>query len=177
MCSARCAISRCSRGLVALRASSRLVFSTDGQATVEAAVLLPSLMLLFALLLQPVCLSYTRAIMRDAAGECARAAATAYGGDVTDCEAFARRRLRAVPEVPLFHVGGEADWDIQINRTSSHVDVSIVGHARPLPLMGAMAALVLGSDASGVVLRVSLAQDTRASWVGGDYGSWQKVWG
>lgn len=157
--------------------TSLLLAGTSGQATVESAVLLPSLMLLFALLLQPVCLSYTRAIMRSAAGECARAAATAYGGDVSACEAYARRRLRAVPEVPLFHVGGDADWTIAINRSSSHVDVSIEGHARPLPLMGAVASLASGSDGSGVVLRVSLSQDTRASWVGGDYGSWQKMWG
>lgn len=177
MCLALCATSRFSRCSVAPRLSAAPERSTTGQATVEAAVLLPSLMLLFALLMQPVCLLYTRAIMRDAAGECARAAATAYGGAVSDCEAYARRRLRAVPEVPLFHVGGANDWHIQISRTSSHVDVSIEGHARPLPLMGTVASLVLGGDTVGVVLRVSLSQDTRASWVGGDYGSWQKVWG
>lgn len=154
-----------------------LLQDTGGQATVEAAVLLPTLMLLFALLLQPVCLSYTRAIMRGAAGECARAAATAYGGDISSCESYALRRLKAVPEVPLFHVGGQSDWNVQINRSDSHVDVSIVGHARPLPLMGAVAALMSESDGTGVVLRVSLSEDTRASWVGGDYGTWQKIWG
>lgn len=138
--------------------------------------MLPAVMLVFALLMQPACLSYTRMIMRGAAGECARAAATAYGGDVSACREFAYRRLKAVPEVPLFHVGGEGDWSVAIDRSDTHVDVSIEGHARPLPLMGAVAALLRMSDGQGVVLRVSLSVDTRADWVGGDYGTWQKVW-
>lgn len=148
-----------------------------GQATVEAAVMLPAVMLVLALLMEPACLSYTRMIMRGAAGECARAAATAYGGDVSACKEYAYRRLKAVPEVPLFHVGGTGDWSVAIDRSDTHVDVTIEGHARPLPLMGAVAALLRMSDGQGVVLRVSLSVDTRADWVGGDYGTWQKVWG
>ena len=148
-----------------------------GQGTVEAAVILPSLMLVFALLLQPVCLSYTRAVMRSAAGECARAAATAYGGNTDACRSFALRRLAAVPEVPLFHVGGRGDWNVAIDRSDSHVGVTITGHARPLPLMGALAALAGMRDGTGVLLKVTLSQDTRPSWVGGDYGAWQQIWG
>ena len=148
-----------------------------GQSTVEAAVLLPSVMLVLALLLQPACLSYTRAIMRATAAECARAAATAYGGDVASVRAYALRRLRAVPDVALFHVGGSADWDVSISRTDGHVDVTISGHARPLPLFGAVASLASTSDGTGIVMSVSLSEDTRPEWVGGDYGSWQKIWG
>lgn len=142
----------------------------------EAAVLLPTLMLLLALLAQPVCLSYTRAVMRTAAGECARAAATAYADDLEACRHYALRRLRAVPNVPLFHVGGEQDWDVRVTRSGSVVEVSIAGHARPLPLMGTLAALAGAHDGKGVVLRVSLAQDMRPSWLGGDYGAWQTIW-
>ena len=82
-----------------------------------------------------------------------------------------------MPEVPLFHVGGQNDWSVAIDRSDAHVEVTIEGHARPLPLMGAAAALMRMSDGRGVVLRVSLSVDTRAEWVGGDYGSWQKMWG
>lgn len=156
---------------------SREAWICRGQGTVEAAVVLPSVMLLFALLLQPVCLSYTRAIMRGAAGECARAAATAYGSDMAACRAYALRRLEAVPEVPLFHVGGARDWKVDISRSDGHVEVSIQGHARPLPIMGALAALASMSDGQGVVLRVSLSEDTRPSWVGGSYSDWQSMWG
>ena len=74
-------------------------------------------------------------------------------------------------------MGGTSDWSIAVNRSDAHVEVTIQGHARPLPLMGAVAALMRMSDGTGVVLRVSLSVDTRADWVGGDYGTWQKVWG
>lgn len=151
--------------------------SERGQSTVEAAVVLPSVMLVFALLLQPMCLSYTRAVMRGAAGECARAAATAYGSDLGSCKAFALRRLEAVPEVPLFHVGGQGDWSVQIERGEGRVNVQITGHARPLPLIGALSALASMRDGRGVVLRVSLSERTRPDWVGGDYGAWQSMWG
>ena len=46
-------------------------FASDevGQGTVEAAVTIPAVMLVLALLMQPVCLSYTRMVMRGAAGD------------------------------------------------------------------------------------------------------------
>lgn len=153
------------------------LFNEQGQSTVEAAVVLPSVMLVFALLLQPVCLSYTRAVMRGAAGECARAASTAYGSDLASCKSYALRRLEAVPEVPLFHVGGQGDWSVQIDRGEGQVSVQITGHARPLPLLGALGALASMRDGQGVVLRVSLTEQTRPGWVGGDYSAWQSMWG
>ena len=133
-------------------------------------------MLVLALLLQPVCLSYTRAVMRAAAAECARAAATAYGGDVGACREYALRRLRAVPDVPLFHVGGTSDWEVTVDRAEGRVDVRIRGHARPLPLMGLLAAAAWERDGSGLVLSVELGEDTRPSWLGGDYATWQQIW-
>ena len=148
-----------------------------GQSTVEAAVVLPATMLVFALLMQPVCLSYTRSVMREAAAESARAAATAYQGNVAACREYALRRLEAVPEVALFHVGGRSDWGVTIDRTDSQVSVRITGHARPLPLMGVLAALASERDGTGIVLSVELTERTRPSWLGGDYGSWQSIWG
>lgn len=139
--------------------------------------MLPALMLVFALLLQPVCLSYTRAVMRASAAECARAAATAYGGDTDACRAYALRRLAAVPEVALFHVGGKDDWDVTISRTEKHVEVLIKGHARPLPLMGAILSLAGQSDGQGVVLEVRVSEGTRPEWLEGGYADWQSIWG
>lgn len=75
-----------------------------GQASVEAALLLPTILLLLALLMQPACLLYTRCVMEGAAVEVARLAATAREG--LDVRPFALRRLAAVPEVSVFHVGG-----------------------------------------------------------------------
>ena len=60
-------------------------------------MLIPSVMLLIALLVQPICLLYTRAVMHGAAAETARAVATARGaGDLEECKQYARRRLAAV---------------------------------------------------------------------------------
>ena len=47
--------------------------------SVEAAVLLPVLLTLVALLAQPVCVLYTRSVMASAAGELVRLVATTRG--------------------------------------------------------------------------------------------------
>ena len=77
----------------------------EGQASVEVAVLIPVLFLVVALLVQPACLLYTRAVMSGAAAQGARLAASNPSSD--EAVAFVRRRLKAVPEVSVFHAGGE----------------------------------------------------------------------
>lgn len=151
--------------------------TASGQATVEAAVLLPTLMLLMALLMQPACLLYTRAIMRAAAGECVRVLATGYGEYAeADCRAFALRRLAAVPELSIFHVGGREDWDVTCERGEGRVTVRIAGHLRPLPLLGVAVELLGSRDAVGTRLDVEVSERVRADWVEGDYGSWVQMW-
>jgi hypothetical protein len=144
---------------------------------VEAAVLLPALMLVLALLLEPACLLYTRAVMLSAASETARAILTDYDGELEDCREFALRRLAAVPEVPLLHVGGRADWEVSPSLDGGRASVQIRGHARPLPLMGAMGALAGMCDGEGVVLSVRVEEDLRPGWLGGTYEEWQEMWG
>lgn len=140
-------------------------------------MLVPAVMLVFALMLQPVCLCYSRSVMRAAAAETARAAVTAYHADMASCEAYARRRLQAVPEVPLFHVGGPDDWKVRVSCVGNRADVQIVGHARPLPLMGALASAAWKRDGTGIVLEAKLSVEGRPHWLGGDYDAWQTVWG
>lgn len=151
--------------------------SPRGQATVEAAFLLPSLMLLFALLLEPACMGYTLVVMRSAASEAARAVACDYDGDFEDCRQFVLRRLAAVPEVSPFHVGGKDDWDVSIERGGHDATLVVRGHARPLPLMGVIASAFAESDGTGVVLSARVSVRTRPAWLGGSYADWQKVWG
>lgn len=144
----------------------------------EAAVLIPVLALVMALLLEPACLLYTQAVMRSAASEAARAAATDYGGGYDDCRALALRRLRAVPEVPCFHVGGEGDWQVDVAvEGERQVHVAVVGHARPLPLMGVAASAFGESDGAGIVLRVEVDEGLAPEWLEGGYGDWLKIWG
>ena len=151
-----------------------------GQATVEAAVLIPSVMLLLGILVQPVCLLYTRAVMHGTAAETARAVLTARGAeDLTECEQYARRRLAAVPEVSVLHVGGTDDWQIGVAQGDDGrvASVTITGHARPLPLFSLVSAPLAERDGTGLVLHVEVKQVLRPSWLGGSYGDWLEMWG
>ena len=148
----------------------------EGQASVEAAVLIPVLFLVVALLVQPACLLYTRAVMSGAAAQGARLAASNPSSD--EAVAFVRRRLKAVPEVSVFHAGGEGDWSINVEGAGSgRSRVEGRGHARPLPLMSAISGALLGSDGAGVVLEVTVEVSSHADWVNGSYGDWVGVWG
>lgn len=132
--------------------------------------MLPTLMIVFALLAQPVCLLYTRMVMGHAAAQAARVAAV---GSAEDVRAFVLRRLRAVPEASPFHVGGSDDWEVSTIRTDEgDICVRVVGHARPLPLLGAVAAFAGMSDERGVVLVAEVRERVRPDWLEGDYASW-----
>lgn len=155
--------------------AGRLV-SERGQSSVEAAVVLPVLMLLFALLMQPVCVLYSIVVMRHAAAQTARLVATT--SDEGACRSFALRRLRAVPDSSLFHVGGDADWKVSTARSSDGrtCDVEITGHVRPLPLFGVGMRLLGESDGEGILLRVHVSERMRPAWLGGEYGDWMSAW-
>lgn len=148
---------------------------SSGQASVEAAFLLPTLLVVLGMLLQPACILFTRMIMMQAAAETARLLVTAEGGAET-CRSFCLRRLRAVPDAALFHTGGEDDWEIDIVGSDSDAAVSISGHARPLPLFGLLAGLVLEHDAQGVVISASYSIRLRPSWLEGGENDWSDVW-
>lgn len=148
----------------------------SGQASVEAAILLPAAMLLLAFLIQPACLLYTRSVMESTAIEVSRLKATS--GVATDVRAFALRRLAAVPEVSVFHVGGEQDWQVVADESDGGtVSVEVVGHARPLPLFGGIAAALGESDEMGLVLRTSAQVKVRPDWLEGGYDDWVGAWG
>ena len=149
-----------------------------GQMSVEAALLVPVVLAVVALLVQPACVLYTRAVMAATAGELARLAATSRGGE-DELRSFALRRLAAVPDVPAFHEGGPAAWDVEVTGPSDDgaVEVLIVGRVRPLPLLGAFVSM-LGTGAGGSVeLRVRTSGSLRSQWIGGEYADWVEMWG
>lgn len=142
-------------------------------------MLLPAFLTLLLLALQPVCLLYTRAVMESAAGETARVAALwEGGGDGADaCEAFAQRRLAAVPDLAIFHVGGPLAWDVDISADARTVSVRIAGAAQPLPVLGAFAAPFGALDAQGNVrLEVAVSYAYRPGWIEGGYDDWVAIW-
>lgn len=151
------------------------------QATVEAAVLLPSFLIVLLLALQPICLLYTTSIMESAASQAARLLVTGEDVDDESVQAFVMRRLAAVPDVSIFHEGGPLSWQVELERTSGTagaVGVSIEGTVKPLPVLGAFASAFGETNTMGDVrLRVEVSYDGRPSWLEGGYGDWISTWG
>ncbi len=150
-----------------------VISQQDGQSSVEAALLLPSLMVVLALLIQPACLLYTRSIMSSAANEAVRMLATTTNKD--EVTAFIKRRLAAVPEVSVFHSGGADDWVVEVEQ-GDEVSIAVTGHARPLPLMGFISAALGASDSSGLALSVTAKGKSQQVWVEGSYDDWANLW-
>lgn len=145
--------------------------------SVEAAMLIPVVLTLLALLVQPACVLYTRAVMDATAGELVRLAVTSRGsGD--DLRAYALRRLAAVPEVPSFHVGGAQAWEVSVEGPDEEGRVTAVveGRVRPLPLVGVVVHALGRTDGQDVVVRAEAVLDARAEWIGGGYEDWVGVW-
>lgn len=149
------------------------------QATVEAALLLPSFLILLLLMIQPVCLLYTRAVMESAASSAARLMTTSEGDADEACRAFVLRRLQAVPDVSIFHEGGPLSWDIELEHADGGSSrVRIRGVAKPLPILGAFASAFAAGDAQGnVPIEVEVSYASRPEWLEGDYESWVSSWG
>jgi len=142
--------------------------------------MLPALMFVLALMLEPACLLYTTCVMRSAAAEGLRATQTGMDGPGEEaCVDYVRRRLAAIPEVAPFHVGGEGDWEVSVSGggTSTTARVEIAGHARPLPLFAAVTEAFAETDDTGIVLKVEVEQEVRPDWFGGSYDTWTGVWG
>ena len=102
-----------------------------GQATVEAAYLIPVLFLCLLLLLQPGIILYDLVVMRAAAAEGCRVLATktdATGVSDQACKAYVKRRLAAIPPQDQFHIHeGGCSWEIvtEGDETSEYVRVTI----------------------------------------------------
>ena len=154
----------------------------DGQATVEAALLLPVLMVCLALLVQPACVLYTRGVMYAAAAEACRLMATPpTSSAVADAarREYVLRRLGAVPDLDVFHVGGDEGWHIElVGEAGSHVTGAYIATwVRPLPFLGVVAALLGPSDGNGnVLVEVTVGQTVKPDWVEGSYAGWSHLW-
>lgn len=166
----------------ATRTFPACVGEDGGQSTIEAALLLPTLLLLVALLVQPACLLYTRCVMQSAAAEACRLASTANRYvPAESMRSYVERRLEAVPAVPVFHVssGESGGWTIEIegDEASHTARVAISTTASPLPLIGALAGMAgVLDDRGNIVLDVEVVTVTRPAWLEGSYGDWSGLW-
>lgn len=158
-----------------------------GQATVEAAFLIPTLLLTLLMLIQPAILLYTRMVMEGAAAEGCRVLATesALEQNTETVEDFIKRRLASVPQQESFHVHQpDCTWIISKsgNENASEVSVEISNEIRPLPLFDfGLAALGVLNENGNYQLKVSKQLKTKAAWVqasgmGNDPEQWISRW-
>lgn len=149
----------------------RLWKDTQGQGTVEAAFALPILLLLMLLLIQPGIVLYDYIVMRNAAAETCRLAATLdLSRDLDQCLDFARNRLSAIPQNDLFHVhDGECSWYIQVDggEQNGTAEVWIETDIKPLPLLASAFQLLGITDGAGCfTLGVNWSSVNQPRWVG-----------
>lgn len=165
------------RNAVRQRALSRVgrAIGADvrGQATVEAAYLIPVVFLCLLLLVQPGIILYDFTVMRSAAAEGCRLLATktdAAGSSDEACIAYVKRRLSAVPPQDQFHIhDGACSWviDVEGDESSEYVQVTIANKVKLLPLVDTGATLLGMTDASGEYsIEASSRMPTQPSWVG-----------
>lgn len=159
-----------------------------GQATIEAAFLIPVVFTMVLLLIQPGILLYNRMIMQAAASEGCRLLATrtdAAGLSDEKCEGYILRRLGAIPPQDNFHIHeGGCSWEIELrgDETSAQVEVSIKNQVKFLPLFD-MAGTLLGlyGDQGCFVQEVSISMPTQPNWIsesetGIDPQAWIEEW-
>lgn len=158
-----------------------------GQATVEAAIMIPLLFLLLLMLLQPSILLYNRVIMQNAAAEGVRLLSTRVDSGTYSAEkyeGYIKRRLASIPPIDIFHAHtGARTWDIVLvgNDNSSKVQVKITNKVRPLPLLDLGASLFGITDSNGYITQtVEVSAPTQPDWVwsnnSGSPAEWASRW-
>lgn len=143
--------------------------NNSGQATIEAAVMIPVIFLLLLLLIQPGILLYDKMIMISAASECTRVLSTCSEENKTQiCDSFLRRRLSAIPQQDNFHVHSSDcsyKFDFIGNQSSDTVEVKVRNEVKPIPLIGFLSGIlgILNSN-DNFELNVSANCKTRPEW-------------
>ena len=115
-----------------------------------------------------------------AAGEGARLCATAPADEREELVfSYVKRRLGAVPNIPVFHDGGDDGWEVksEFSEDGRRATVTVRGHVKPLPLMGAGVAALFPHDDEGVVLEARVSELVRPEWVKGGIDEWISQWG
>ena len=92
------------------------------------------------------------------------------------CRSDVQRRRSAIPEIPLFHVGGRDDWNIELQKDDQEVHVKITGHMHPLPPVGWLLSLAGKNDGQGYVVSTRIQEKIRPKWLGGSYAEWIHMW-
>lgn len=147
------------------------VFEKRGQATVEAAFLVPVLMCVLLLMIEPGIVLYDRIVMNSAVVEGARLLSTQKDGDTKLVEDYIKRRLGAVPSVDIFHVHeGQCSYEIVCsgNCNSPSVSVTLKNKIKVLPLLDISLRAFGGiSDDGQFEIEVTSMLPTQNTWAKG----------
>lgn len=109
-----------------------------GQATVEAAFLIPVMMAILLLMLEPGIVLYDKIVMNSAVAEGARLLATQDASNTSYVDDFVKRRLGAIPSIDIFHVhSGDCSYAIETSgdANSEFVSVKLTNRIKALPLL------------------------------------------
>ena len=158
------------------------MYKRQGQSTVEGAFLIPVILLMLMLLIQPGILLYNRVVMQSAASEGCRLISTRPSGDLSDAyEGYVIRRLGSVPQQKNFHVHeGACTWEVCFDgdEESDIVTVTIRNQAEPLPFFDFGArSLGLVNGEGNFAQEVSVSTHSKSAWVvGNDQGLDPDAW-
>ena len=147
--------------------------TNEGQATVEAAFLIPVLFVCLLLLIQPGIILYDRMVMNDAAAEGCRLLATKCTEGPMDegvYEDIVKRHLGAIPQQELFHIhDGDCSYRIHFegDEHSQNVIVEIENEIELLPIFDAVGALTGLAPDGRYRIRVHQEAITKPSWYEG----------
>lgn len=148
----------------------KIFFKDDGQATVEAAIMIPTIFLLILLLIQPGIILYDLTIMNEAASETCRVLATSNDENKSKiCEPFARRRLAAIPQQENFHNHNDGcSYEIifEGEQSCEYVSVEIKNELTPLPFIGFLSDIFgLLNENKNFEIKAYAQQKIKPSWV------------
>lgn len=165
------------------------IHKNAGQATVEAAFVIPIMFIVILLLIQPSIVLYDRMVMRSAAAEGCRVLATVSDSQTDLCESYVLRRLGSIPSQSLFHEHASGcSWAITLegNETSVQTAVEITNKMKPLPLIGTGTAWLGLLDENGfLTITVRETYAVQPAWAASSalsqgvsewIGTWNDAW-
>lgn len=155
-----------------------------GQATVEAAFLIPVIFVVLLMLIQPAILLYDRMVMSGAAAEGCRMLITRSASSGLSDDEYreaVKRHLGSIPQQENFHVHeGGCSWNIELagDETSSQATVAIRTKVHLLPLFDFGSVLLGVADEDGnIEISVSVTEPTQNTWVAdSELGLSPKAW-
>ena len=134
-----------------IRQRRSVILGSKGQATVEAACMIPVACLLVLIMLQPALLLMNHVVMECVANDVCRFMVTQpLESSNQKVHEYALRRLNAVPDISVLHKG---EWDVQVyyDEESRELNVAIAHAVKPLPLIGVGLGFIGALDMRGCV--------------------------